>query len=209
MSRGQFITFEGGDGAGKTTLIESLHAHFAHEGCDVVHTRAPGGTGAGQVIRKLLLHPDDPLVTRAELLLFLADRAQQVEKVILPALSEGKVVLCDRYNDSTLAYQGIARGFPLSFVKEACAFATGGLKPDLTLYLDLDPSLGIQRVQKANDHYKDQIEKEDLSFHKRIREAFLSFQKEDPTRFQILDASKSKETVFQEALKLVQNRCYS
>lgn len=206
--KGHFITFEGGDGAGKTTLIQSLHKALLERGHDVIETRAPGGTEAGKVIRKLLLHPDEVLAPRAELLLFLADRSQQLEKVILPALREGKVVLCDRYNDSTIAYQGYARGFDVATVEDLCSFATDHLKPHLTLYLDLDPEVGLERVKNASDG-KDQIEAEALSFHQTIRKAFHTIAEKEPTRFQILDAAQSKEDVFQEAMRLIDVHCFA
>ncbi|NGX39746.1 MAG: Thymidylate kinase [Chlamydiae bacterium] len=200
---GHFITFEGGDGAGKSTLIQSLLEALQSLGHDVMQTRAPGGTPAGQTIRELLLHPTDPLVARAELLLFLADRAQQVEKVILPALDQGKIVLCDRYNDSTLAYQGKARGFPLKEVENLCAFATQSLRPELTLYLDLDPRIGIERVKQSSS--KDQIEAEKISFHETIRTAFHELAAADPSRFRIIDASQPKEIVLKESLKQIED----
>lgn len=201
-----FITFEGGDGSGKTTLVQSLYEVLKKRGLDVIQTKAPGGTPVGKVIRELLLHPSDPLTHRAELLLFLADRAEQVEKVILPALKEGKVVLCDRYNDSTLAYQGKARGFDLKEVEAMCQFATQSLRPNLTLYLDLEPAIGLKRVKLASGG-KDQIEKEAIPFHQTIREAFHEFAKADPTRYAIVDASKSKEAVLNESLRLIDAHC--
>jgi len=206
--RGHFITFEGGDGAGKSTLITRLAEILTQRGYEVVQTHAPGGTTPGKVIRELLLHPQEPLVDRAELLLFLADRSQQVEQVILPALEAGKVVLCDRYNDSTLAYQGGARGFDLKKVGEMCRFATSDLHPDLTLYLDLDPEIGIERV-KSEKKSKDQIEKENLTFHQKIRKTFHEIGEKEPTRFQIIDAAQSKEAVFDKALQLIDDYCFA
>jgi len=206
--KGVFITFEGGDGAGKSSLIISLHAALIERGYDVMQTRAPGGTQPGKVIRDLLLHPHDPVVPEAELFLYLADRAQHVAKVIRPALAEGKVVLCDRYNDSTVAYQGGARGFGLEKVDELCRFATGGLTPNLTLYLDLDPAIGMERIKKAQET-KDQIEKEDLAFHRKIRQTFHQIGKKHPERFQMIDASAPKEIVFEKALKLIDVHCFA
>lgn len=204
--KGYFITFEGGEGAGKTSLIISLHAALIEKGYEVMQTRAPGGTEPGKVIRELLLHPTEPVVPEAELFLYLADRAQHVSKVIRPALSQGKVVLCDRYNDSTVAYQGGARGFGLDRVESLCHFATGGLTPNLTIYLDLDPEIGMERIKKAQAT-KDQIEAEDLSFHRKIRQTFREIAKKHPARFRILDATAPKETVFEQALKLIDAHC--
>ena len=206
--RGHFITFEGGDGSGKTTLIQNLQIVLEKKGYTVLVTHAPGGTDAGKVIRDLLLHPKDPLVKRAELFLFLADRAQQVEKVIRPALSKGKIVLCDRYNDSTIAYQGGARGLDVEEVSKLCTFATNSLQPEITLYLDIDPKIGLDRVKKLQGS-KDHIEKEKLSFHENIRKTFHSIAKKNPTRFRILDAMQSKETVLSEALKLIDDYCHA
>lgn len=196
-----FITFEGGDGAGKTTLIDRLYDTLTKEGRSVIKTRAPGGTPAGQVIRSLLLNKGEiHLSARCELLLFLADRAEHVEKVIRPALSEKKIVLCDRFDDSTIAYQGVGRGFGIETIESLCSFATGSLKPRLTLYLDLDPALGMKRM---SNQQKDRIEAEDLFFHQTIREAFLSLAKKDPKRLRVIDASQTKDKVFNDALKLV------
>ncbi|NGX47188.1 MAG: Thymidylate kinase [Chlamydiae bacterium] len=204
--KGHFITFEGGEGAGKSSLIIGLHAALIERGHDVIQTLAPGGTAPGLIIRELLLHPNEPVVRKAELFLFLADRAHHVEKVIRPALEEGKVVLCDRYNDSTIAYQGGARGFGMEKVEELCRFATDGLTPSLTIYLDVDPEVGLQRVKEATGR-KDQIEAEDIALHQKIRESFLEIGRKNPARFQIIDAAKSREEVFQEALKLIDVHC--
>lgn len=196
-----FITFEGGDGAGKTTLIEGIYKALLAQGKRVVKTRAPGATAAGQVIRSLLLnHGEIPLSARCELFLFLADRAQHVETVIMPALERGEIVLCDRYNDSTIAYQGVGRGLGVDKVAEFCRFATHSLEPTLTLYLDLDPHIGLARVD-ATTPSKDRIEAETFSFHEKIRAAFLQLAREHPKRLRVLDASKPKESVLQAALR--------
>lgn len=192
-----FITFEGGEGAGKTTLIEKIHSYLSKTGRDVVKTRAPGGTEIGQEIRHLLLHRQGTaLAKRCELLLFLADRAQHVDELILPALKKGKIVLCDRFNDSTIAYQGGARG--LKITGKLCDFACDGLQPDLTLYLDLDPKIGFARNKKAG-LAKDRIESETIKFHQNIRKAFKQIGKKEPKRFIIIDASKTPEEVFNQA----------
>lgn len=204
--KGHFITFEGGDGAGKSSLVIGIHAALIDRGLEVLQTRAPGGTEPGRIIRELLLHPHEPVVKKAELFLFLADRAQHVEKVILPSLETGKIVLCDRYNDSTIAYQGKARGFDEEEVRKMCDFATGGLIPDLTIYLDIDPNVGLNRVKEATGS-KDHIEAEDIAHHQRIRQSFLQIARDDPNRFKIIDAEKSREEVFQEALRLIDVHC--
>lgn len=198
--KGKFITFEGGEGAGKTTLIERVYKALSDEGYPVIKTRAPGGSPLGEKIRALLLEKGKlSLSSRAELLLFIADRAQHVEEVILPALKQGKIVLCDRFNDSTIAYQGGARGWDKKWVHKLCDFATDDLDPHLTLYLDIDPRIGFERLKKAR-HGKDRIESEKLLFHQKIRKAFRQIAKEEPKRFRILDASCSPDEVFLEAM---------
>ena len=206
--KGHFITFEGGDGAGKSSLIIGLHAALIDRGLEVIQTRAPGGTGPGQIMRELILHPHEPVVEKAELFLFLADRAEHVEKVIRPALGKGKIVLCDRYNDSTIAYQGGARGFGMEEVEKLCHFASDGLTPDLTLYLDIDPTIGLNRVKEAT-RSKDHIEAEDIQHHRKVRQSFLQIAKAHPTRFHIINAAQSKEEVYQEALRLIDAHCFA
>lgn len=194
--KGLFITFEGGDGAGKSTLIEKIYQRLIQSGCDVFLTRAPGGTEIGKEIRNLVLHKQDAFLSkRCELLLFLADRAQHVEEKIIPALNRGQIVLCDRFNDSSIAYQGGARGLTPEIVGNLCHFACDGLNPDLTLYLDLDPKIGFERVKKAGMS-KDRIESETIEFHQKIREAFKQIAKNEPKRFIIIDASKSPDEVY-------------
>lgn len=201
--KGVLITFEGGEGAGKTTLIEKVYAHLQSLQLPVLKTRAPGGTFIGKAIRSLLLdHQEHTLSKRAELLLFLSDRAQHVDELILPALKRKEIVLCDRFNDSTIAYQSGARGFEEAWVRKLCAFACSDVKPDLTLYLDLDPKIGFQRVKKAGLS-KDRIESETLKFHQMIRKAFHKIAKKEPKRFQILDARQSPEDVFQQAIEKI------
>ena len=200
-----FITFEGGEGAGKTTLIDKIYQALLSKGLKVAKTRAPGGTKVGEEIRHLLLNRrDHAIAKRCELLLFLADRAQHVEEVIFPLLEEGQIVLCDRFNDSTLAYQGGARGFNREEVRKLCDFACLGLQPQLTLYLDIDPKVGLDRVLKAG-FTKDRIESEQLAFHQKIREAFHQIAKEEPKRFQLIDAHVDRQTVFKEAMKRIES----
>jgi len=201
-NKGLFVTFEGGEGAGKTTLIDRMYNHLRSNGHEVIKTREPGGTRMGYSIRNLVLHQEDPHPTkRAELFLFLADRAQHVEEIILPALEREKIVLCDRFNDSTLAYQGAARSFNPEILKSFCSFAACELVPDLTLFLDLDPAIGLQRAKQSKGDVHDRLEKETAEFHIKVREAFLSFSKEEPHRFHIIDAKQPTDTVFELAQK--------
>ena len=198
---GIFITFEGGEGAGKTTLIESLHAHFLSQNVPAVKTREPGGTSLGSHIRKLLLHYRDSYVDeKAELFLFLADRSQHVHELIVPHLRKGSIILCDRFNDSTLAYQGAARSIDPHFLVTLCNFASSNLKPDITFFLDIDPLIGLNRIAKSQEKKEgDRIEKERLDFHIKVRKAFLSFAKKEPSRFCTLDATLSTDQVFEKA----------
>lgn len=202
-SKGTFITFEGGEGAGKTTLIERVYDALRSREADVIKTRAPGGTPLGAAIREILLHKNDFTIgKRSELLLFLADRAQHVEEIILPALEAGKIVLCDRFTDSTIAYQGGARGFGEESVKQLCTFSASGLEPDLTLYLDIEPQAGFER-RGRNGFSNDRIESEQLSFHQKIRETFHKIAQKEPERFHIIDARPALEQVFQQAMELI------
>jgi dTMP kinase len=190
------ISFEGGEGAGKSTLIQKIYDDLILRQKNVLLTRAPGGTMTGELIRHLLLHHDvNDVSPRCELFLFLADRSQHVQEVILPALAKNLIVLCDRFNDSTVAYQGGARGFDPDWVRKLCLFATQNLEPNITLYLDIDPHEGLKRVSRS----KDRIEKEAITFHEKIRAAYLEIAKKEPKRFHVIDASKSPEDVFAQA----------
>jgi len=196
-----FITIEGGEGAGKTTLQNRLYDHLIASGKQVVKTREPGGTPLGQEIRRLILHGQEfEIKSRTELFLFLADRAQHVEGVIKPALEQGKIVLCDRFTDSTLAYQGLARGHSTDRLEELCHFAAGGLVPDLTFFIDLDPPEGLRRVIENRGDTFDRIENEALNFHVKVREAFLALSERDPHRFTVLNGNKSADEVFHAAV---------
>lgn len=201
--KGKFITFEGGDGAGKTTLIESVYSTLLSKEKRVIKTREPGGSPVGAGIRQLLLHSESPLTKRCELFLFLADRAEHVDKVILPALEKGETVLCDRFNDSTLAYQAGARGLNEEQVRALCTIACNGLEPNLTLYLDLDPRIAFERVKKMGKA-KDQIEAEGFAFHDKIRAAFHQIAKREPRRFIIIDANQPPDSVLMKALELIE-----
>jgi dTMP kinase len=184
---GRLIAFEGVEGSGKSTQLELLRRVLESRGREVVVTREPGGTPAGEQVRSVLLDPEVELHPRAEALLFAAARAELVEAVIRPALERGAVVLCDRYLDSSLAYQGAARGLGQGPVEEVNRFATGGLLPDLVVLLDLDPASGLRRRAGALDR----IEAQDLGFHRRVRQAFRDLAAADPARFFMVDAATS------------------
>lgn len=201
--KGLFITFEGGEGAGKTTLIEKIVFQLSTTNRQILQTREPGGTDLGDQIRSLVLHLLRPMSPYAELALFLASRAEHIREVIRPALDQGKIVLCDRFNDSSIAYQGAARGLGIEKVAAVCDFMCEGLQPDLTLYLDIDPAIGLKRVNEARQS-QDRIESEALAFHTKIREGYHAIQKMHPKRFHMLDATKPKDVVFEEAMKLIE-----
>lgn len=204
---GLFVTLEGGEGAGKSSLIHHLRDVLISEGFDTLCTREPGGTPLGEYIREWLLapHPGIQVEARAELCLFLAARAQHIEEVILPALKAGKIVLCDRFNDSTIAYQGIGRGLGLQHVQQLCALVCDGVTPDLTFYLDVSPEIGLQRITKGSRGQSlDRIERQDLDFHLRIRKAFLEIAQRDRQRVHVVDAHRAPEEVFDAVFAIVQ-----
>jgi len=210
LHRGIFITFEGGEGAGKSTLMEEVARQLASDGYYVVKTREPGGTHLGEHIRSLLLDhsSNHPLCAYSELCLFLAARAQQIEEIILPAMENRKIILCDRFNDSTIAYQGVARGLGAEKVAQFCNFICHGVQPNLTLYLDIDPEVGLARARRnqpaiAGARGYDRIESEGIAFHQQIREAFLAIHAQDSRRFTLLDAAQTPAIIFAEAMKRI------
>ena len=199
MARGRFITFEGGEGCGKSTQVVRLASALEERGLKVLLTREPGGTRLSELIRTLLKdEAEDPPVDRAELLLFLAARAQLVRNVIAPALEAGTWVISERFSDSTVAYQGYGRGLPVDFVRQANDFACEGLRPDLTFLLDLDPATAERRMrgrEAATNTSADRIERAGSGFHARLRRGFLELAAADAPRFSVVDASKSPDEV--------------
>lgn len=193
-STGLFIVFEGGDAVGKTTQMRMLVPWLRERGVDPVVTRQPGGTSLGRKLRKLLLGPDHPeLVSRAEALIYAADKAQHVEELIRPALTEGQVVVCDRYVDSMIAYQGAGRVLDLAEVEQVARWATGGLRPDLTVLLDADPADAVATIRQ-----QDRLEAAGLDFHRRAREHFLRLASQALDRYLVLDARESREAIAQQ-----------
>ncbi len=197
---GIFITLEGPDGAGKTTQLRIISKELDAINCQHIITRDPGGTAAGKQIRRILLNSNFPLSTTAELLLYQADRAQNVSEIIRPALEKGLIVFCDRYIDSTIAYQGYGRGLCLKTIETLNKISTGGLKPSLTLLFDLDSEAGLSRLHPGN---YDRLEREALDFHKKVRDGYLTLAKNEPERFCIIDASApltNVQSAFRKAL---------
>lgn len=188
---GSFIVFEGGEGAGKSTQEELLAQWLQDHGKTVVRTREPGGTPAGEAIRTVLLSNEYAgLTDRAEALLFAAARGEHAAQVIRPALEAGVIVVCDRYLDSSVAYQGYGRDLGAEYVKNLSLWATQDLVPDLTVLLDVDPTIGLSRVQSP-----DRLESEPIEYHQRVRQAFIEISKADPTRYLVIDANQGKDAI--------------
>lgn len=195
---GIFIAFEGGEAAGKSTQEALLAARLADAGREAVRTREPGGTPAAEAIREVVLSPRFAgLDDHAEALLFAASRGDHAAKVIRPALERGAVVICDRYVDSSIAYQGVGRGLGIERVRELSMWATSGLLPDLTIVLDIDPVIGLGRVTNP-----DRLESEGMAYHQRVRQAFLDLAAADPARYLVIDGALDQ----QEVASLVWNR---
>ena len=207
--RGKFITFEGPEGGGKSTHVRKLAEQLRAEGKTVLVTREPGGTRLAELIRGLVREEvDDPPVTRCEVLLFIAARAQVVSEVIRPALARGEWVICDRFADSTFAYQGYGRGIDVGLLKNFNDFATEGLVPDLTILLDVPPETSKQRLaarQAETATTADRIEQAGDMFHRRLRDGFLELAKAEPGRFVVIDSSGPCEEVSEKVWTAVRN----
>lgn len=207
---GLFLSLEGGEGTGKTTQLGLLARRLEGEGCSVVVTREPGGTALGARVRELLVRAsDDPPTPLAELLLYAADRAHHVERIVRPALEGGRVVLCDRYADATEAYQGFGRGLPLATVRELNALATGGLWPHRTLILDLDPARGVPRAlgreAPRQGEREERFEAEAAAFHEGVRRGYLEIAAREPGRVRVVDAAGSPEEVAERVWRQVRD----
>lgn len=215
--RGRLIVFEGVEGCGKTTQIKQLQHWLKETGVfeqlllkgkvsQLVVTREPGGTPLGQEIRQLLLHPttDEPIQNQTELLLYAADRAQHVEGFLAPHLAEGALILCDRYTDSTVAYQGYGRGLDRSLIDQLNTIATGGLESDLTLWLDVDVEIGLNRARQRGAH--DRMEQATLAFHQRVQQGFRELAQAFPQRIVRIDASPNEQTVADQIQAIVQQK---
>lgn len=199
MKKGLFITFEGADGCGKTTQINLLKNYLENQGYQVVLTREPGAKGLGEKVREILLNYEGAVSDRCESFLFLADRAQNIDIIVNPAVNEGKIVLCDRHIDSTVAYQGYGRGLDIDRIKMLNNIATNGRKPDLTIVFDIDVEISMQRVGKN----KDRMESAGIEFHNRVREGYLKIAKEEPERIKVVNSIQTVNDVFEEVKKIV------
>ncbi|MBE2222885.1 MAG: dTMP kinase [Anaerolineae bacterium] len=198
-----FITFEGPEGSGKTSQIVLLAAYLREQGYKVVQTREPGGTSIGDQIRSVLHDVNNrEMQSVTELLLYSASRAQLVRELVQPALAEGKIILCDRYADSTLAYQGYGRGLDLQELKMLTEFATGGLKPHLTVLLDIDVERGLARRQIGGDEMN-RLDLEAVSFHQKVRSGYHTLVAAEPERWVIVDADRPVEIIQQDLHELV------
>jgi len=193
-ARGYFFALEGGEGTGKTTQLRILADDLAERGLEVVVTHEPGDTPVGRHLRDLLLDPATSITSQTETLLYAADRAEHVAHVIAPALARGAVVISDRYLDSSIAYQGFGRGLDIEQVTGMSLWATGGLLPDLTLVLDLDPEDGLRRARGRNGR-ADRLEGEALEFHRRVRAGFLTLAEAAPARYAVIDATGAPDQV--------------
>ncbi len=196
MKKGLFITFEGADGCGKTTQMKLLAEYLEKNSIPTVITREPGGKGLGEKVREILLNYEGPVSDRCESFLFLADRAQNIDIIVKPAVEAGKIVLCDRHIDSTVAYQGYGRGLDIERINMLNNIATNGKKPDLTFVFDIDVETSMKRVGSE----KDRMESAGIEFHNRVRKGYLELAKQEPQRIKVLDATKSIEDIHKEVV---------
>lgn len=204
---GLFVTFEGIEGSGKTTQSQALVCALRAEGRETVLAREPGGTVLGEQVRAILLDPRHAgMAARAELMLYLAARAQLVAEVVRPALEAGRIVVCDRYGDASAAYQGGARGLGVELVQDLNRVATGGLSPDLTVLLDLPASEGLARTRLRGGGRPDRLEAEPLQFHERVRVAYLEIARAEPGRFLLLDSRGAAEQLTRRIVEAVAAR---
>lgn len=209
MARGWFITLEGIEGSGKTTQAAILADALLARGNQVVVTREPGGTRAGESIRAIFLDSAISLEATAELLLVLADRAQHVREMLRPALEDGQIVISDRYSDSTIAYQGYGRGLDLKLLYDLNGLASDGITPDLTIVLDCPPEIGLARTQARAEsaaRARDRFEGEQLEFHRRVHDGFRVIARNEPSRVQLLDSARESREVSSAILSLILER---
>ncbi|MFH1612413.1 MAG: dTMP kinase [bacterium] len=186
MKKGIFITFEGSEGSGKTLQSNLLVDHLKKMGYSTIYTREPGGTIISEKIRKILLNSQNKIDIKTELLLYLSSRSELISKIINPSLLKNQFIICDRYTDASLAYQGYGRGLDINLIKTLNDFSTNKIKPDITFLLDISPKIGIKRTLEKHKGKLDRIEQENLSFHQKVRKGYLSIAKQEPKRIKII-----------------------
>jgi dTMP kinase len=207
---GYFFSFEGPDGAGKTTIIQLVEKFLTEQGFEVISTREPGGIEIAEKIRSVILNPEHKSMdARTEALLYAAARRQHLVERVVPALNEGKIVLCDRFIDSSLAYQGFARGLGIDEVLAINEFAIDGCMPSLTVYFDLDPKIGLERINKNKLREINRLDMESFSFHYKVREGYLQLVKRFKDRIIQVDANRTIDEVFEETAKIIMQRIQS
>ncbi len=197
--KGQFITFEGSEGCGKSTQSRLLYQYLKNKGCNGVYLREPGTTAISEKIRDILLDPKNNITSACEMFLYMAARSQLVDKIIKPALSKGKFVICDRFLDSTVAYQGFGLGMDIRLIKYIGEIATSGIKPDLTIFLDLPVGKGLQYRRKS----RDRIEKRSLAYHRRVRKGYLKLAVLEPERIKVVKVEKDIYSTQEKIIRLV------
>ena len=203
MKKGLFITFEGADGCGKTTQIELINKYLQNKGFETLLTREPGAKGLGEKLREILLNYDGEISPNCESFLFLADRAQHVDCVIKPAISEGKIILCDRHTDSTVAYQGYGRGLDIDRINFLNNIATSGFKPDLTIVFDVDIETSMERVGSQ----KDRMESAGIDFFNRVRNGYLKIAQSEPDRVKVISSADTIENIHKKVVELIDKLC--
>lgn len=200
MKKGLFITLEGADGCGKTTQLNLLKEYLTSRGYEIVVTREPGGKGLGEKLREILLNYDGEVSDRCEAFLYLADRAQNIDTIIKPAINSGKIVLCDRHTDSSVAYQGYGREQNIDNINMLNELAVNGVHPDLTIVFDIDTETSMERVGAE----KDRLESAGIEFHKRVRNGYLEIAKKNSQRIKVVDASQTIEDVQRDVIKIIE-----
>lgn len=200
MKKGLFITLEGADGCGKTTQLNLLKEYLTSRGYEIVVTREPGGKGLGEKLREILLNYDGEVSDRCEAFLYLADRAQNIDTIIKPAINSGKIVLCDRHTDSSVAYQGYGREQNIDNINMLNELAVNGVHSDLTIVFDIDTETSMARVGAE----KDRLESAGIEFHKRVRNGYLEIAKKNPQRIKVVDASQTIEDVQRDVIKIIE-----
>ncbi|WP_400244711.1 dTMP kinase [Niallia sp. JL1B1071] len=204
MTKGLFITLEGPEGAGKTTIIDMLLNYYQEQGKQIIKTREPGGIPISEKIRSIILDPEHTeMDARTEALLYAAARRQHLVEKVIPALKSGAIILCDRFIDSSLAYQGFARGIDMDEIWKINQFAIGDVMPELTIYFDLDPRVGLARINNTGDREINRLDLEKIEFHELVQEGYYNVIEKFPERIVKVDASKPLEQVFQDTIEII------